>query len=120
VNAMKKARGRKRTCQNAECELRFYDLGRDSISCPTCGAAYVPPIAAAPAPPRRRWSAKPTAPNLSHVQPVADVAVEPEALAVADDGADEVADDGAEVALPEIDDIDEVDEELEVVKHEVD
>ncbi|MFZ4805628.1 MAG: TIGR02300 family protein [Hyphomicrobiaceae bacterium] len=114
---MKKARGLKRTCQNAECELRFYDLGRDSISCPTCGAAFVPPIAAAPAPPRRRWSAKPTAPIHSHaVEPAAEVAVEAEALVVADDGVD----DGAEVALPEIDDIDEVDEELEVVKHEVD
>lgn len=113
MNAMKKARGLKRTCQNDDCELRFYDLGRDSISCPTCGTAFVPPIAAAPAPPRRRWSAKPTAPVLTDAaEPAAEAAVEPEALAVADDG--------AEVALPEIDDIDEVDEDLAVVKHEAD
>ena len=35
-------RGTKRTCQNHECGVRFYDLMRDPISCPACGAAYQP------------------------------------------------------------------------------
>lgn len=36
-------RGTKRTCQNAECGVRFYDLARDPISCPICHSAFVPP-----------------------------------------------------------------------------
>jgi hypothetical protein len=36
-------RGTKRTCQNAECGVRFYDLTRDPISCPICHSAFVPP-----------------------------------------------------------------------------
>jgi len=35
----KAARGTKRTCQ--ACEVRFYDLLRDPIVCPSCGALYV-------------------------------------------------------------------------------
>lgn len=34
-------RGTKRTCQNDACGARFYDLNRDPIECPVCGAAYV-------------------------------------------------------------------------------
>ena len=34
------ARGMKRTCQNQSCGQRFYDLGRDPIMCPMCGATY--------------------------------------------------------------------------------
>lgn len=42
VHARRKAmRGTKRTCQ--ACEVRFYDLGRDLIVCPMCGAGYTPP-----------------------------------------------------------------------------
>jgi uncharacterized protein (TIGR02300 family) len=33
-------RGTKRTCQ--ACEVRFYDLHRDPIVCPACGAHHVP------------------------------------------------------------------------------
>ena len=33
-------RGTKRQCQNPQCGSRFYDLNRDPISCPICGAAY--------------------------------------------------------------------------------
>jgi uncharacterized protein (TIGR02300 family) len=33
-------RGTKRTCQNPECGVRFYDLMRDPITCPACGAVY--------------------------------------------------------------------------------
>lgn len=38
--ATKEARGTKRTCQNPECESRFYDLNRDPIVCPICEAVY--------------------------------------------------------------------------------
>ena len=38
--ATKADRGTKRTCQDASCRVRFYDLARDPIKCPTCGAVY--------------------------------------------------------------------------------
>jgi len=38
--ATKAARGTKRTCQSPECGARFYDLNRDPIVCPICGAIY--------------------------------------------------------------------------------
>lgn len=38
--ATKQERGTKRTCQNAVCGQRFYDLTRDPIMCPMCGANY--------------------------------------------------------------------------------
>ena len=47
--ATKADRGTKRTCQDASCAVRFYDLARDPIKCPTCGALYQivvsPPVA---------------------------------------------------------------------------
>lgn len=46
--ASKQDRGTKRTCQNSECSARFYDLNRDPIVCPICGANYV--IASSPVP----------------------------------------------------------------------
>src|SRR5262245_25995268 len=43
----KALRGIKRTCQ--ACEVRFYDLARDPVVCPSCGAEYTPAaVAAAP------------------------------------------------------------------------
>ncbi len=45
--AYKTARGTKRVCQ--ACEVRFYDLARDPIVCPACGAqntAEVRPVVA--------------------------------------------------------------------------
>ena len=39
--ATKEARGTKRTCQNAECGSRFYDLNRDPITCPICESEYL-------------------------------------------------------------------------------
>lgn len=39
--ATKKVRGTKRTCQNGDCGVRFYDLERDPIICPMCEAEYV-------------------------------------------------------------------------------
>ena len=44
--ASKAARGTKRTCQNSDCEARFYDLNRSPAVCPVCQSAYV--IASAP------------------------------------------------------------------------
>ena len=41
----KALRGTKRVC--GSCEVRFYDLARDPIVCPACGAAYTPAAAAA-------------------------------------------------------------------------
>lgn len=38
----KAARGTKRVCQ--ACEVRFYDLLRDPIVCPSCGATYTPAV----------------------------------------------------------------------------
>src|SRR5262245_47587256 len=37
---MKALRGTKRVCH--ACAARFYDLSRDPIVCPSCGAYYVP------------------------------------------------------------------------------
>jgi uncharacterized protein (TIGR02300 family) len=53
--ATKEDRGTKRTCQNGDCSARYYDLNRDPITCPICGAGYViahspVPIPAAPPP----------------------------------------------------------------------
>ena len=42
MSARRKAmRGTKHTCQ--ACEVRFYDLARNPIVCPMCGAHYAPP-----------------------------------------------------------------------------
>lgn len=38
--ATKEARGTKRTCQNEDCESKFYDLNRDPVVCPVCGTLY--------------------------------------------------------------------------------
>jgi uncharacterized protein (TIGR02300 family) len=46
----KAERGIKRTCHNAECGARFYDLNRDPIVCPICQTVFqlaVPAEAAA-------------------------------------------------------------------------
>ena len=36
----KESRGTKRTCQNDDCEPKFYDLNRDPIVCPVCETVY--------------------------------------------------------------------------------
>ena len=57
--ATKESRGTKRTCQNDDCENKFYDLNRDPIVCPACDSVYrlavvakeeVVPVAAVVAP----------------------------------------------------------------------
>lgn len=45
----KELRGTKRTCQNAECGSRFYDLMRNPIVCPICQSAYTLTASAAAA-----------------------------------------------------------------------
>ena len=45
---LKEARGTKRTCQNSDCGVRFYDLGRSPIICPICASPYVLPSTPAP------------------------------------------------------------------------
>ena len=49
IMASKAERGTKRTCQNDECEARFYDLMRDPIICPICETPYALEVAAAAA-----------------------------------------------------------------------
>jgi uncharacterized protein (TIGR02300 family) len=77
VHARRKAmRGTKRTCQG--CEARFYDLGRNPIVCPMCGADYTQsaepavPVAARAAPFTNKtgWYRQP----LKRLQPVLPVA----------------------------------------------
>src|SRR5262245_10149324 len=48
---IKALRGTKRTCQNPECGSRFYDLNRQPITCPACGAVYELALKAPQAPP---------------------------------------------------------------------
>lgn len=48
--ASKAERGTKRTCQNASCGARFYDLNRDPIVCPMCSTTYSLPVSAGPGP----------------------------------------------------------------------
>jgi uncharacterized protein (TIGR02300 family) len=59
----KALRGTKRACQ--ACEVRFYDLGLETILCPSCGAQYIPaaqPVVAARAAPfsgKTGWRSRP-------------------------------------------------------------
>ncbi len=87
------ARGMKRTCQNQTCGQRFYDLERDPIMCPMCGANYNVAISSAAI---AAAAAEEKAARKAAKKPVF---AEPEA--VADDAAE-----GAEV-LPEIEGDDE-------------
>ncbi len=102
ATATKAARGTKRTCQNSDCGSRFYDLGRDPITCPICDSAYVIPVsapqsaAAAAAAARKPVvkaqvyetpdGAKPDdAPEADGEEALADIEAGDEAVAVADD-----------------------------------
>ena len=96
--ATKADRGTKRTCQDASCAVRFYDLARDPIKCPTCGALYqivVSPPVAERRPSQRRPAFVPAAPV-----PAAEDALLHEA------SADVVVDDPGDDTLPEEDDDD--------------
>jgi uncharacterized protein (TIGR02300 family) len=86
--AVHSQRGTKRTCQNAECGVRFYDLARDPISCPICHSAFVPPpvrVISLEAPVK-----KPRSPFRPSVQPavVAEAREEEVEVGAADDADD--------------------------------
>jgi uncharacterized protein (TIGR02300 family) len=99
ASATKAVRGTKRTCQNADCGARFYDLARSPIVCPICESQYVlavsaPPSAAAaarkaPVPKVPEFEAadgKPDdAPEADAEEALADIEVGDEPVAVADD-----------------------------------
>jgi len=84
-------RGTKRTCQNQECGARFYDLMRNTITCPICDSAFVPPpvreivLDAAPKKSRNAFH-RPTAPAM--IVSEAPEEAEKIELAAADEGDD--------------------------------
>ena len=94
--SQKADRGKKRICQNGECGARFYDLNRETIACPICASAYVPPPVAAPTEPA---AAKP---QMRRVPKAPDIVVDP---AAAPDGEvpEVVADELADIETPEAD-----------------
>ncbi len=117
---IRKARGVKRTCQSADCQSRFYDLGREQIACPVCGAAFEPPVAVAPVAPTRRRAWTPIAARPEPIKPVeAEVEAEADADAIVEPLEDAVVGsetDDADVAIQDLDD----DEEPIVVDAEED
>jgi uncharacterized protein (TIGR02300 family) len=74
--------GTKRVCGG--CGLRFYDLHKSRIVCPTCDTVFEPPKAVS-AKPRRPWEG-PTAPVLTPVGAQAPAAI------IADDAPEDSAD----------------------------
>ena len=93
--SQKAERGTKRTCQNDDCAVRFYDLNRDPITCPACGSAYVvvaPSAAAAAA-----SAAASEAVRKQAVARAAPVASDADAPELADDGVEVEADDDVEI-----------------------
>lgn len=99
--ATKEARGTKRTCQNPDCEERFYDLNRDPIVCPICQSVY-----------RLSSAQVAEAEELEKVTAAATaVAKAPAAGSEAGDG-DEIEEDDALVSLEDADgDVDTADED---------
>jgi hypothetical protein len=51
-------RGLKHVC--SECEIKFYDLGREVVTCPKCGAKPLPAKAPRKAPPAKKISSRTT------------------------------------------------------------
>jgi len=105
--ATKQARGTKRTCQSNECGARFYDLGRNPITCPICGSIYElasSPLAVAAATGEEKSARRGRKSDYSEKAPVdkgADADGE-EALAdIEDDSGEEVAGDDDETFLEE-------------------
>ena len=103
--AKKADRGTKRTCQNASCGARFYDLARDPITCPVCGSVYALALsqaagAAGEDRPSRRPAKKPefVAPK---VVPELPEAASEDALAEVADGEETIAADDDETFLEE-------------------
>jgi len=104
---LKAARGTKRTCQNDDCGLHFYDLNRDTIVCPNCHSAYVAPVVvgvAVTAQPYRR-SFNRSAPSAQAVH--ADAAGDNAAEAEAEETEEAENAEGTTETILEIDDDDE-------------
>jgi uncharacterized protein (TIGR02300 family) len=99
----KALRGTKRSCD--ACEVRFYDLARDPIICPACGAQHTPEVRLAIEPQRAgTYSTKTAWRSKSFKRPGPTLPVEadpeviaPEAAVVDDaDATEEVVDAGPE------------------------
>lgn len=92
----KLARGTKRTCQNAACDLPFYDLNRQAFACPNCGAAFdMQVLAEAEARmqargPQRRF-ARPFASQVVAAEPLPVEAGDIDVDVADDDGSDDAA-----------------------------
>ena len=100
----KAARGTKRVCD--ACQVRFYDLLRDPIVCPSCGAQHTPAVQQAvevgrrtPAAGKTGWRQSIKKPSPVLPDPDAEIAVRPEAAAAeglevaTEDATEAVADD---------------------------
>ena len=85
--------GTKRTCQS--CSAHFYDLRKDPIVCPKCGATYDPEAILKS---RRRAPEKVVAPvKPVKVAEIPDVEADIETEDVVDDGEDDVIEDTSEL-----------------------
>jgi uncharacterized protein (TIGR02300 family) len=100
----KAARGTKRLCD--ACQVRFYDLLRDPIVCPSCGAQHTPMVQQAvevgrraPAAGKTGWRQNVKKPIPVLPDPDAEIPVRPEA---ADDALEVAAEDATE-AVPDDD-----------------
>ena len=102
--ANKAARGTKRLCD--VCQVRFYDLWRDPIVCPACGAQHTPVVQQAVDVGRRgvsgekagfRQNIKRAAPVPAEADPGGDIRPE----AAANEGLEVVAEDAAETGPDE-------------------
>ena len=100
--ARKADRGTKRTCQNASCGTRFYDLAKDPITCPICGTVYELAMAAQAAEekPGRRPAKKPEVVAPAVVAEPPEAASE-DALAEVAEGEETIATDDDETFLEE-------------------
>lgn len=109
MSARRKAmRGTKRTCQ--ACEVRFYDLARNPIVCPMCGAQYAPPAEpivqarelSVPFSSKTGWRSQPFK-RTQPVLPVADVTpIDPsDALAVGNEAEETATELSEDRAVPE-------------------
>lgn len=106
--SVKAERGTKRTCQNAQCGARFYDLNRDPAICPICQTAYeieAAPVAVAAAAPRPAEVRKPVAKKpvfpVEKPEDAPEAEGEEEALAVLEDEEAAPATDDDETFLEE-------------------
>ncbi|MGE0053396.1 MAG: TIGR02300 family protein [Hyphomicrobium sp.] len=104
-------RGTKRTCMEADCGERFYDLNRTSIACPHCGAAFVPVpevvVKLKASPKTRSYRIENPQPKLIEAQETDNEEGEDTEPSNADSLEDEVEDIGGETPLLGTEDADE-------------